>query len=41
MYKVLWESGQDKALLSTISTGKRAQLSVSRGNFEDEIYRVK
>ena len=41
VYKVLWESGQDKALLSTISTGKRAQLSVSRGNFEDEIYRVK
>ena len=33
--------GQDKALLSSLSTGKRASLSVSRGNFEEEIYRVK
>ena len=40
-YKVLWEQGGDKALLSSLSTGKRGSLSVSRGNFEDEIYRVK
>jgi hypothetical protein len=41
VYKILWEEGKDKALLSSLSTNKRAQLSVSRGNFEDEIYRVK
>ena len=41
VFKILWESGQDKAMLSSLSTGKRAALSVSRGNFEDEIYRVK
>jgi hypothetical protein len=41
VFKVLWEEGKDKALLTSLSTGKRASLSVSRGNFEDEIYRVK
>ncbi len=41
VFKVLWEQGGDKALLSSLSTGKRGSLSVSRGNFEDEIYRVK
>ena len=41
VFKILWEAGQDKAMLSSLSTGKRAALSVSRGNFEDEIYRVK
>lgn len=41
VFKVLWEQGGDKALLTSLSTGKRASLSVSRGNFEDEIYRVK
>ncbi len=41
VFKILWEEGKDKALLSSLSTGKRASLSVSRGNFEDEIYRVK
>ena len=41
VFKILWEAGQDKAMLSSLSTGKRASLSVSRGNFEDEIYRVK
>ena len=41
IFKVLWEQGGDKAMLSSLSTGKRASLSVSRGNFEDEIYRVK
>jgi hypothetical protein len=41
VYKMLWEQGADKAMLSSLSTGKRASLSVSRGNFEDEIYRVK
>ena len=41
IFKVLWEGGGDKAMLSSLSTGKRAQLTVSRGNFDDEIYRVK
>ena len=41
VYKILWEQGGDKAMLSSLSTGKRASLSVSRGNFDDEIYRVK
>lgn len=41
VYKVLWEEGKDKAMLSSISTGKRAWLSVSRGNFDDAIYRIR
>lgn len=41
VFKILWEEGKDRALLSSLSTGKRASLSVSRGNFEDEIYRIK
>lgn len=41
VFKILWEAGQDKAMLSALSTGKRAALSVSRGNFENEIYLVK
>jgi len=41
VFKILWEAGTDKAMLSSLSTGKRASLSVWRGNFEDEIYRVK
>lgn len=41
IFKVLWEQGKDKAMLSSLSTGKRGSLSVSRGDFEDEIYRVK
>jgi hypothetical protein len=41
VYKVLWEQGTDKAMLSSLSTGKRAWLSVSRGNFDDAIYRIR
>jgi hypothetical protein len=41
VYKVLWEEGKDKAMLSSISTGKRAWLSVSRGTFDDAIYRIR
>jgi len=41
VFKILWEEGSDKALLTSLSTGKRASLSVSRGNFDEEIYRVK
>lgn len=39
--KILWEQGKDKALLSALSSGKRGSLSVSRGDFDEEIYRVK
>jgi hypothetical protein len=41
VYTVRWESGRDKALLSVQLSRRRAQLEVSRGNFEQEIYRVK
>lgn len=41
VFKMLWEQGRDSALLSALSTGKRASLSVSRGNFAEEIYHIK
>ncbi|MFZ1908663.1 MAG: hypothetical protein WAU52_06235 [Burkholderiales bacterium] len=41
IYKVRWESGRDKALLSVQLDRRRAQLEVSRGNFEQEIYQVR
>jgi len=41
VYKVRWERGQDKALLSAQLDRNRAQLEVSRGNFEEEIYKVR
>ena len=41
VYKVAWLQGKDRAVLTSLSTGKRASLSVARGNFEEEIYRVK
>ena len=41
VYKVLWEQGADRAVLSSLSTGKRGWLSVSRGNFDDAIYRIR
>jgi hypothetical protein len=41
VYKVRWESGHDKALLSVQLDHRRAQLEVSRGNFDQEIYKVR
>jgi hypothetical protein len=41
IYKALWESGKDKASLIVPMEKKRAQLTVSRGNWEEEIYRVR
>ncbi len=41
VYKVAWQQGKDRAVLTSVSTGNRASLSASRGNFEEEIYRVK
>ena len=41
VYKVVWESGQDRAALVSQADKKRAQLTVTRGNFEEQIYRVR
>ena len=41
VYKLAWQQGKDRAVLTALSTGKRVSLSVGRGNFEEEIYRVK
>jgi len=41
LYKVLWESGGDHALLTAQLDKRIASLVVSRGKFDDEIYRVR
>lgn len=41
VYKLAWQQGKDRAVLTSLSTVKRVSLSVARGNFEEEIYRVK
>ena len=41
VYKVAWQQAQDRVVLTSLSTGKRGSLSAARGNFEEEIYRVK
>ena len=41
LYKVLWEAKPDRALLTAQIGQKRATLLVSRGNFDEEIYRVR
>ena len=41
LYKALWESGGDHALLTAQLDKRIASLVVSRGNFDDEIYRVR
>jgi hypothetical protein len=41
LYKVLWENSADRAVLTAQLDKKRATLLVSRGNFEEEIYRVR
>lgn len=40
-YKALWESGKDRAVLIVPMEKKKAQLTVSRGNWEEEIYKVR
>jgi hypothetical protein len=40
VYKVLWEKGKDKAVLVSHSQNRRASVLVSRGDFEEEIYKV-
>ena len=41
IFKVNWEKGGERALLVAQSDHKRAQLDVWRGNFYEEIYRVR
>ncbi len=41
VFKILWEQGKDSARLSALSTGKRASLSVSRGDFAEQIYHIR
>ena len=41
VYKVLWESGKDRAVLTAQLEKRRASMLVSRGDFDEEIYRVR
>ena len=41
IYKALWEAGKDRAVLVAQLDKKRGQLTVSRGDWEEEIYRVR
>jgi hypothetical protein len=41
LYKVEWEKGGERAVLTSQSEKRRAFFTVSRGDFEDEIYRVR
>ncbi|HEX9395937.1 MAG TPA: hypothetical protein VF943_04270 [Burkholderiales bacterium] len=41
LYKVLWEGKGERALITALSDKRRASLLVSRGRFEEEIYRVR
>ncbi len=40
VYKVRWEKGADRAVLSSIAGRRRVDLNVWRGNFDTEIYRL-
>ena len=39
--KVRWEKGEERAVLTSQEKRKRVDLSVWRGNFDEEIYRVR
>ena len=41
VYKLRWEKGQERAVLSSIAGRRRVDLNVWRGNFDTEIYRFK
>jgi hypothetical protein len=41
VYKIRWEQGKDSALLVSQKEKKRSTLTVARGDFEEEIYRVR
>jgi hypothetical protein len=41
VYKALWEHGKERAVLTAQLEKRRASMLVSRGNFDEEIYRVR
>ena len=41
VYKLLWEAKGERASFTSLSDKRRASLLVSRGRFEEEIYRVR
>jgi hypothetical protein len=41
VFKMRWEKGADRAILTGQLEKKRAGLEISRGNFPDVIYRVR
>lgn len=41
VFKMRWEKGEDRAILTAQLEKKRANLEVARGNFFNEIYKVK
>jgi hypothetical protein len=41
LYKVHWQKDGERAVLTSQSEKRRALLTVSRGDFEEEIYRVR
>ena len=41
LYKVLWESKAERAVLTALSDKRRASLIAWRGDFEEEIYRIR
>ena len=41
IYRVRWEAGKDRAVLFSEVDKSRSSLLVSRGDFEEEIYRVR
>jgi|ERR1700694_82939 len=41
IYKVLWEKGKERAVLVAQMDKRRGTITVSRGDFEEEIYRVR
>ena len=41
VFKMRWENGEERAVLTAQLDKKRVSLEVSRGNFPVEIYRIK
>jgi hypothetical protein len=41
VYRALWESGKERAVLTAQLEKRRASMLVSRGDFDEEIYRVR
>ena len=41
LYKVLWENKAERAVLTALSDKRRASLIAWRGDFEEEIYRIR